>query len=377
MPLSPNPRIESLQTCLHGGPDYAELESMGISPEDVVDFSVGSNPFGIPDGMRDTLSTVSIDRYPDSEATELRRCLAEKLGILPENIVAGNGAVEIIRLIALAYFGPEDPVLIVEPTFGEYEVACRIAGSRVVKQMMKADEGFRLDVEETIDLIHRYHPRGVFICNPNNPTGHYLARSEVEQVLDACQDSLLVLDEAYIAFVDQAWSSLDMVQGNNLIVLRSMTKEYALAGLRLGYAIAHQEVIGAIRKVCPPWNVNAMAQRAGVLALDKAGLPMHSKASLRAAKEFLVTELSQMGLPPLPSRANFFLVKVGNARRFRHNLLLRGFLVRDCSSFGLPEYVRIALRTMPECQRLIAAIKNITHPSTESCNNELPGAIDG
>lgn len=360
MPLSPRWEVENLSPCPHGGPDYAELKEFGLAAEDVVDFSVSTNPFAAPPGVREALTSSPIALYPDSEATELRECLAQELSIAPENILAGSGSVELIRLAAQAYFGPQDLVLIFEPTFGEYEVACRLIGSGVLKQRSTAQEGFRLQVRETVDLIGRHRPKGVFLCNPNNPTGQYLAREEIERILVACEDSLLILDEAYIAFVDSAWSSLDLIQRGNVLILRSLAKSHALAGLRLGYAIAQQQIIANLRKVCPPWNVNIVAQRAGILALADKEYMRKCKVGIQHLKDFLVKELTELGLQPLPSQANFFLVEVGDAKRFRRALLERGILVRDCTSFGLPQYIRIAPRPLPDCRKLITAIKEIT-----------------
>lgn len=332
---------------------------MGLTPEEVLDFSVCSNPFPPPPGVRRLLHTVDINRYPDSEATELRQCLSQKLEVAPDNILAGSGTVELIRLIALTYFRRGDLVLILEPTFGEYGVACQIVGAEVFRQWGRAEENFVPRIVETISLIKERRPRGVFICNPNNPTGHYLSRGEVEAVLDNCGDALLILDEAYITFVDKGWSSTDLIPLGNVVILRSMTKDYALAGLRLGYAISSQRIVEHLRRVRPPWNVNAVAQMAGVIALKDARYLERCTERIKQAKQFLVDELHRLGFALVPSRTNFFLVKVANAKAFRTALLKNGILVRDCTSFGLPEYIRIAPRTMPECQRLVAAIKGL------------------
>jgi len=273
--------------------------------------------------------------------------------------MAGSGATELIRLIALTYFGKGDSILILEPTYGEYEVACQIVGSKAFKQWAGAEDSFAPKIEETVNLIRQHHPRGVFICNPNNPTGQYLSRQEVELILDACEDSLLILDEAYIAFVNESWSSLNLISRGNVVIVRSMTKDYALNGLRFGYAIASREIISGLRKVRPPWNVNIVAQKAGVIALKETDYLDQCKKKIMEAKKFLIGELSQLGFPSLPSRTNFFLVKVGDGKVFRSALLRHGILVRDCASFGLPEYVRIAPRTMPECQKLITTIKKL------------------
>jgi histidinol-phosphate aminotransferase len=355
--LRPKPEVENLELCPHGGPDWAELKSMGLTPDEVLDFSVSSNPFPPPPGVKKILNSVAINRYPDSEAIELRQCLSAKLGVAPDNILAGSGSTELIRLIALTYFGQGDRVLILEPTFGEYELACQIVGAKVLKQLGKTENNFALRMEETAGLIRQHHPRGVFICNPNSPTGSYLPRQEIETVLDSSRNSLFILDETFIAFADESWSSIDLIHRGNVIIVRSMTKDYALAGLRLGYAIAHSEIIDSLRRVCPPWNVNVIAQKAGVAALEDTDYLEQCKQKLRQAKQFLVGELHRLGFTLVPSKVNFFLIRVDDAKVFRTALLRHAILVRDCTSFGLPEYVRIAARTMSECKKLMATIQ--------------------
>jgi len=355
--LRPRPEIENLEACPHGGLNQAELKELGLNPEAVLDFSVCANPFPPPPEVQQAFDILSIDRYPDSEATEFRQCLSAKLGVAPVNILAGSGSMELIRLIALTYFRQGDSVLILEPTFGEYKVASQIAGAGVVKQVARAEDSFAPRIDEMVSLIRQLRPRAVFICNPNNPTGHYLTRQEIERVLQACGDGLLILDEAYIAFVDESWSSLDLISEGNLVILRSMTKDYALAGLRLGYAVADEAIIGALRRVCPPWNVNVVAQKAGVIVLNDTQYLEQCQQEIRRAKQFLIGELRQLGYTLVPSSTNFFLVKVGNAQEFRMALLRDGILVRDCTSFGLHQYVRIAAGTMAQCQELVESIR--------------------
>jgi histidinol-phosphate aminotransferase len=330
---------------------------MGLTPEEVIDFSVSSNPFPPPPGVKESFDTVVIDRYPDSESTELKHCLSEKLGVAPDNILAGSGSMELIRLTATTYFGRGDSVLILEPTFGEYEVACQVVGAKILKQWGKAEDYFALRIEQTVSIVRRRHPRGIFICNPNNPTGQYLSQPQVEMVLDSGRDSLLILDEAYIAFTAESWASTDLISRGNLIILRSMTKDYALAGLRLGYAIANQKIIQNLRKVCPPWNVNVVAQKAGVIALKDTDYLPRCESEIKQAKQFLIDELCRLGFTLVPSKTNFFLVRVADAKAFRTALLRHGIMVRNCASFGLPQYIRIAPRTMPECQKLITTLE--------------------
>jgi len=357
--LRPRPEIQGLRIAEHGGLDYAELETLGISADEVVDFSVSSNPHGPPPGVRAAINGRGIETYPDSLSAGLCRALAGCLGVAPENILAASGSTELIRLTALAYLDSGSSAAMLAPTFGEYEVACRIAGADIIRVPLLEEETFRLDVDRAVDLIAAERPRVVFLCNPNNPTGGYLGRGEVDRLLAAAPDSLFVLDEAYVAFVDEAWPWQDMVLERNMVVLRSMTKDYTLAGLRLGYGVGRKDVIDALRRVCPPWNVSSVAQRAGIVAVRQEGFVEASRARIAMAKAYLTRSLSRLGFRCVPSSANYFLVEVGDARYFRRQLLRKRFLVRDCTSFGLPSYVRIAPRTLGACRRLIAAIEEI------------------
>jgi len=303
---------------LHGGINYTELRRIGVTPEEVIDFSVCTNPYMPPPKTKEVqLDSLSIEQYPDTEATELRQRLSERLQVPPECILMGSGTTELIRLIALAYLRQGDHVLVLEPTYGEYEVASVIAGAKLVKQWMRAEDGLTPRLEETIALIKKYRPRAVFICNPNNPTGKYLSRYEIEMVLDAVEDGLLVLDEAYVAFVEQSWLSADLYSQGNIAILRSMTKDFGLAGLRLGYSIARLEITNNLRRIRPPWNVNAVAQKVGVIVLTDNDYFEHTKERIREARHYLTNGLSRLGFPPFPSDTNFFLVMVGDARPFR------------------------------------------------------------
>ncbi len=353
----PRPEVEAVDLCAHGGVRPAELRSHGVDPDSVLDFSSNTNPLGPPFDPAELLAA-SVERYPDPSAEELRYALARVHSVTPEHVFAGNGAAELIRLLAIAYLAPGDRALVLEPTFGEYALSCRLMGATVVACRAAAERGFAPDVGEVLALIGRHRPRLVFVCQPNNPTGHYLDRNEVSAILEAAP-GLVVLDEAYVNFVEDAWPSTSLLPAGNLVILRSMTKDCALAGLRLGYVLAAPEVVRALARAAPPWNVNALAQRAGVLALKNAGYLERSRRLVREALGLLREGLETLGLRPLPSRANFFLVEVGDGRGFREALLRRGILVRDCASFGLPSYVRLAARPVEECRRLLAAVAGV------------------
>jgi histidinol-phosphate aminotransferase len=360
LPLPPKRNIARLEKCLHGGIDHTEMKSLGVDPGEILDFSVSTNPFMPPPGIREEMGSIPFTQYPDSEATELRGELSRRLGVPPVNLLVGSGTTELIRLIALTYFRQGDKVMLLEPTYGEYETASRIAGAQLIKYRAREEDGFVPRIKEVTDFVRKNRPDAVFICNPNSPAGYYLNRHNFEAVLEAMQGRLVILDEAYVSFVEESWDSTGLIESDNVVVLRSMTKDYGMPGLRLGYAVAHQEIIKNLRLVAPPWNVNAIAQKTGVAVLQKEEFLRQSLLKVRAAKNYLVDGLTGMGFRVLPSDAHYFLVRVGDAGRFRSSLLKHGFQVRDCSSFGLPEYVRIAPRTMPECVKLIDAIGNIS-----------------
>jgi len=356
MSTSPRPELAALSPCPHGAIGDAELATLGLPP--VVDLSVNANPLGPSPGVAAAVAAADPARYPDDGCLRLRRALADRLGVGLEAIVAGNGSAELIWLLALAYLRQGDRAVIVGPTFGEYARAVAIMGAQPLLWQAKEENGFRPDLAAVVTAVREARPRLVFLCNPNNPTGVYLGREDVMRLLGACADSLLVVDEAYLAFVDGAESLLDLVD-RGVVLLRSLTKDCALAGLRLGYALAAPETAAALGAVRPPWSVNAAAQAAGLVALADEAHLRRARQAVREARSYLTAALPKLGLAVVPTVANFLLVRVGEAAAFRAALLRRGFCVRDCTSFGLPRYIRIGLRPLPECRRLVAAIQEV------------------
>jgi histidinol-phosphate aminotransferase len=359
LPLQPKKCIAGLKACAHGGLIYDELKSLGIEPDNILDFSVSTNPFMPPPGLKEMMKDFPIERYPDSHSTKLTNRLAERLCIPAENILVGSGTTEIIRLIALVYFRQNDPVLILEPTYGEYEVACRITGARTIKYRALAEDDFIPDIDNIVEIIRERRPRAVFICNPNNPTGKYLSQAKIEKILKAAGDTLLILDEAYVSFAGNRWNSTELIGKGNIIVLRSMTKDYGLPGLRIGYAVAQHKIIENLRVALPPWNSNVIAQEAGIAVLKEDEYLVESLRKIQEAKKFLSASLQGLGFSVISSDAHYFLVKVGNAPECRQALLKYGIMVRDCTSFGLAEYIRVSTRTMPECEIFINAMSKI------------------
>ena len=323
----------------------------------MIDFSANTNPFGPAPGVRAALAGAPIDRYPDRDALELRSCLARRLQQPVEHILAGNGASELIWLLALAFLQPGDEALILGPTYGEYARAATIAGATPRFCCAEAQDGFRLNTKVVASALADIAPRLVFACHPNNPTGALLPIEHLADWTHAYPTTLFVVDEAYLEFSGAA-SALSL-QAENVLVLRSMTKAYALAGLRLGFALGPPPLVDALARVRPPWSVNALAQLAGIAALEDPDNLTSSLAELAVAKEQLVADLRASGFAPRESATGFFMLKVGSAGQTRAGLLRHGLLVRDCASLGLPEYIRVSVQRPEQNARLVAALREI------------------
>jgi histidinol-phosphate aminotransferase len=339
--------IGALRPVVHGSVAAAELAAYGLTPSDVIDFSVNTNPLGPPPGVVQAIESTKWTRYPGDDESPLRQALAEHTGVQVDHVALGNGSAELLWLIALAVLDPGDEVEVLAPTFGEYARAARVVGA---------------DVHESITVEQLPPVRLVFVCNPNNPTGRLHAVADIARALEEHSERLIVLDEAYASFASGRWRSEPILaRYPNLIVLRSLTKDHALPGLRLGYLLAAPEIARAVEAVRPPWSVNAGALRAGLASLEPAAQAHLERAiAVVAEARLLLTDgFSQLGYRVQPSEANFVLVWVGDGRKFRRTLMAHGLVVRDAASFGLPEHVRVACRLPEECQHLLEVVARL------------------
>jgi histidinol-phosphate aminotransferase len=336
----------------HGSLDYAELQKMGINPADVMDFSVNSNPFGPSPKIQSVVQGLDVSRYPDRRCTELRLRLAELNGVSPQEILIGNGTAELIWLAAHALLKAGDGVLISGPTFGEYRRAAQALQADVAEIRAEAPL-FRLPVDGITAHIRKARPRMVFICNPNNPTGIPASALELEEIIFACpEDCVLVLDQAYQAFLAGEFFGALPVQ--NVIALRSMTKDFALAGLRLGYALAGPRLIEMMQEFQPAWSVNAAAQTAGLAALSDLAWYQQTLEQLRVLRAAFFAQIAGAIQQHIISATHFgLLCTFAPAREVRLRLLRDRIQVRDCASFGLPGHIRISTRLEPDNLRLL------------------------
>ena len=358
------------ERAVHGALDYGELERLGLHPQEVLDCSVNANPYGPSPQVREAVAKAAIDRYPDRECLELRRAILDDeltSSDLPlGSIVCGNGTTELIWAIARAYLKPGLKAGMLGPTFGEYRVACLAAGATVDEFGAQASTCFQPDMAAVAAWISREQPALVWLCNPNNPTGTWLDRHHVQLVAEACQrtGAMLVVDEAYWRFVfpHEAYSAVELVEASRrrqVIVLRSLTKDFALAGLRLGYAVATPAVAERLGAQLPSWNVNGVAQAAAIAALADRRHLTTTLDHLAIERRVFFHALRDSGLHVMPSRTHFCLLEVGDAHHVRQQLLARNILVRDCTSFGLPQFIRIATRPRGEWQQLLLALQEI------------------
>jgi histidinol-phosphate aminotransferase len=361
----------------HGGAKPAELRALGLKPEDVLDFSASVSPVGAPEGVWEALNRVDLAAYPDPQCLLLRESISEHLSshqsyiaetgrVSPSRILVGNGSTEIIHLLARAYLSPSrigtaNTAFILTPTYGEYVGACGLMGASITCLNGIDQPGFKWDLGLAAKRISQEKPSLIFLCNPNNPTGVFLGQQEVTTLAQAAGEAggLLVVDEAYLSFVDEPWDSLPLTDREPVILVRSMTKDYGLTALRLGYSVASEEVTTRLAALQPDWSVNGFSQAAGLAALADTGYLERARRAVSEAKEFLSTKLTELEFHVPPASANFLLVQVGDAASWRDKLLAQGLVVRDCASFGLPEYLRLGIRSLPDCQRLVEVMTRI------------------
>lgn len=361
----------------HGGNIYILSEKLCLNEKDIIDFSASINPLGIPESVISAIkdNIKYLHNYPDPDAKRLRLQIAKQHKINPESIICGNGSTEMIYLVARA-LRPER-VLIPAPTFSEYERACEISCKlKVESYQLKQENDFDIDPDVFIQKI-----KGcvmAFLCNPNNPTGRVLKKADVIKIADASKKfkCYLVVDEAFIDFCPDE-SVMTKVQHNPyLIVLRSLTKFYALSGLRIGYGVFPLNITETIKKHKEPWTVNTLAQTAGIAAFKDIEFKKKTFRVIKQEKDFLEKEFKRFEISYIPSEANYYLLRLNNAKEIISELRNKGILVRDCSNFkGLDgKYIRIAVKSREDNMRLLKELSNFSkncHPEFISGSQKM------
>lgn len=332
----------------------------------VVDLSANENPLG-PSPLVAKAIMGKLDRlhrYPNKDGSELKAALGTKLEVGIEQIVLGNGSCEILDLAACAYLNPGDEAVLGLPSFLPYQSAVKRARGHAVVVPLR---GHQYDLNEMVSRITST-TRLIIIGNPNNPTGTTVDRTTLERFLDQIPERVLViLDEAYFEYVqreDFPASLVYVTQGRPVLVLRSLSKAYGLAGLRIGYAIAPAHVAQRVDAMRQHYNINSLAQIAAMAALEDERHLRRSVAHNTAAKSYLYREIRALGIECLQSEANFLLIRVGDEEEVRRVLEQRGILVKGMTAFQLPEYIRVSVGLTEENEYFIDALRSIfrEHP---------------
>ncbi len=306
-----------------------------------------------------TAALGDLHRYPDGDCFYLKRAVAKRLGVSPEALIFGNGSNEIIELAVRTFMQRGDDAVMADQAFAIYRLVVQAAGgtSRIVPL-----RNYTHDLEAILDAITPA-TRLVFLANPNNPTGTIFFRREWEEFLSAVpQHVLVVMDEAYFEFVDDPAypdSLAAHAKDRPLLTLRTFSKIYGLAGLRIGFGVAHPQLIEVMNRVRQPFNVSSLAQVAALAALDDHEHVARTRRCNREGMALLREACARLGLEYVPSWANFLLIRVGNGKRVYEALLHEGVIVRPMMVYGFPEHVRVTIGTAEENARFVRAIEHV------------------
>ncbi|MCP5535052.1 MAG: histidinol-phosphate transaminase [Akkermansiaceae bacterium] len=339
-----------------GKPIEETARELGLDPSTIVKLASNENPLGpapaAKEAMRNAIDSVHI--YPDGGGFQLRSALAEKHGLGLEHVVLGNGSNEIIELLCHCFLNPKAELIAAEHAFVVYKLMATLFGAKYVEV---ADPGFVHDLEGMADAITD-DTRLVFIANPNNPTGTLVGQAALDRFMDRLPGHVVaVFDEAYYEFLNDAPDTLKYIkEGRNVCILRTFSKAYGLAGLRIGYGLASPEVAAILQKARQPFNANAMAQAAALAAMDDADHVANTLETNNQGLKFYEKAFTERGLEYVPSVANFILVKVGDGDALFKNMLKKGVIVRAMSGYKLPDWVRISIGTQPENERCIEVL---------------------
>lgn len=340
----------------HGGLHDRELRALGIDPSEIIDFSVNVNPYGPSSAMVRAIRDAPIARYPDPHAFAARRALAEACGVATDEIVLGNGAADLLWTVARLVVRPGGTVAVIEPTFSEFRSAASAIGARVVEWRARAGNGFCVRLDSVAKLIDRARAEVLYACAPNSPTGAAIAAGEIAELAAARPRLTIVLDQSFLSLSDR-FAEASVRFPANVFCVRSLTKDHAIPGVRIGYAIVASGVTASIERSRAAWTTSAVAQAAAIAACKESSFVAESRSWLVADKIRLEAALSDVGLEAMPSTAPFLLVRVRKVSGLRRRLLVRHrILVRDCRSFGLPEFIRLGVRPAADVEQLQSAL---------------------
>ncbi|MDO9629832.1 MAG: histidinol-phosphate transaminase [Acholeplasmataceae bacterium] len=319
-----------------------------------------SKNFLFPEGISNL--DIEINLYPDNQATALRTEIGKYIGVNPEMIIEGNGSSELLELLVKTYVDKNEVILSFEPSFSMYPIYSQIYSTSYIA--VPSNKDFSLNLDLMIEYAKKYNPKLIFICTPNNPTGYLIPKEEIIKLLNQT-NALVAVDEAYMEFTNGLSSMIDQIQEYpNLVVLRTMSKAFGLAGIRLGYLLGNQNIIETLNKVKSPYHLNSLSQSVGVLALKKVDLVKENVLTIQKRRQLLELELSNLGFTIYPSSGNFLFIQSA-IQNFDKLLMNKGILIRGFLG-DLKSYYRITVGTKEENEILVKRIEEIIH---ENINN--------
>lgn len=354
------PEIFNLKPYIAGKPIEEVRRELGI--EDIIKLASNENPFGPSPMAVEAIQKILTDIhfYPDSNNYNLKKKLAQLTKHDETGIIIGNGSDELLKLIAETFLNAGDEIITADPTFAEYEFTATIMGAKTIKV---PSNNFVHDLEAMKNRVTN-QTKLIVICNPNNPTGAIVTEEELDKFMaEIPEDLLVIFDEAYFEYVNnsQYVSGKKYVDlGKNVIVLRTFSKIYGLAGLRVGYGLTTPEIAGAIARVTEPFNVNLLAQIGATAAIDDVEHIEESRQMNLAGKEYLYQEFKALGLNYVETEANFIFVDTGkDCQEVFSKLLKLGIIIRTGDIFGYPTYIRVTIGSSEENKRFIAGLKTV------------------
>lgn len=352
--------VKKIKPYIPGKPIKDVQEELGL--EKIIKLASNENPLGVSKRVKEAIlqEIVNINRYPDGANRSLKTVLCSKLGISPEMLVLGNGSDGLLKVLAEAFLGPEDQVIISHPTFVEYLFVSHLMGSQLIRVYM---DNYHQNLPAIADAVTG-KTKMIFLTNPHNPAGTIFRKNEFEEFIQNIpEDIIVVVDEAYFEYVqnkDYPDSLKYVKEGYNIIVLRTFSKAYGLAGLRIGYAIAMPEIIEVLARVRDPFNVNHLAEIAAIAALEDEEFLQRSIKINEEGKRYLYQELEKRGIDYIPTEANFILINVNrDSGELYKRLMAEGVIIRPGEPLGYPGHIRVTIGTLEECNFFINCIDKL------------------
>lgn len=354
-----NPQLRDLVVYEPGKPIEETARELGVDPSGIIKLASNENPLGPSpkalQAMRAALERAHL--YPDGSGFYLRKAIAAKLHLAPENLILGNGSNEVIEFLGHAFLNPGDDVVTCQYAFIVYKLLATAFGLRTIET---PTPDYHQNLDATLETITA-KTRIVFIPNPNNPTGTLISQRAIDNFMSRVPENIIVVfDEAYFEFLDDPPDTLGFIRdGRNVVVLRTFSKIHGLAGIRIGYAIAPFEMIDVLHRTRQPFNVNSIAQAGAVAALDDEAHLRETKGVIDEGRAYLQRQLANMQIQFVPAVANFLMVNVADGCAVFQRLLQRKIIVRPLKGYGLPEWIRVSVGTMDENKNLIAALREV------------------